>query len=87
MVPRYPTLSGRQVVKILVKHFGFTVSRQRGSHIVLTKQSGGRKVVTIVPDHKEVQRGTVRGLLRLAEVKEADFFKEHEKTQHRTFSL
>ncbi len=74
MAPRYPTTSGRRVVKILVNDFGFTVTRQKGSHIVLAKQLGIRKIVTVVPDHKEISRGTLRGLLKLAEVKEEDFF-------------
>lgn len=74
MTPRYPTLSGRRAVKILVSHFGFTVTRQKGSHIVLAKQLAGRKIVTVVPDHQELARGTLRGALRLAEVTEKDFF-------------
>lgn len=74
MTPRYPTVSGRRVVKVLVNDFGFTVTRQRGSHIVLAKHLGNIKIVTVVPDHKEVSRGTLRGLLKLAEVKEEDFF-------------
>lgn len=74
MTPRYPTLSGRQAVKILVSHFGFAVTRQRGSHIVLAKRRAGQKIVTVVPDHKELSRGTLRGALRLAKVTEKDFF-------------
>ena len=47
-----PLLSGKQVVKILVKEFGFNVVRQKGSHIVLCKRIAGRKILTVVPDHR-----------------------------------
>jgi YcfA-like protein. len=35
-------ISGKQAIKIL-EDKGFVVSRQRGSHVVLTKLSGFRK--------------------------------------------
>jgi hypothetical protein len=35
-MPKLPVVSGRQLVKILTKHFGFRVLRQRGSHVTLT---------------------------------------------------
>lgn len=68
-----PLLSGKQIVKILVKEFGFTVSRQKGSHISLYKFVGGHKIVTVVPDHRQVQRGTMRSALKLARVTEDEF--------------
>ena len=68
-----PLLSGKKVVKILVREFGFTVSRQKGSHISLYKFIRGHKIVTVVPDHRQVQRGTMRGVLKLARITEEDF--------------
>lgn len=68
-----PLLSGKQIIKILVKEFGFTVSRQKGSHISLSKFVGVHKIVTIVPDHRQVQRGTMRGVLKLARITEEEF--------------
>lgn len=62
------TFSGKQVVQILVRDFGFSVKRQRGSHVTL-RGSGLRKHrVTVVPLHKEVALGTLRSILRLADV-------------------
>jgi len=52
-----PVLSGREVVKVLVS-MGWSVTRQRGSHIILTKL--GEPATLSVPDHKEVARGTLR---------------------------
>ncbi len=68
-----PLLSGQQIIKTLVKEFGFVVGRQRGSHIVLSKSLSGRKIVTVVPDHRQVQRGTLRSALKLAKISEEDF--------------
>jgi predicted RNA binding protein YcfA (HicA-like mRNA interferase family) len=42
----------------------FYVDRQKGSHIVMLRDAPYAKVV--VPDHKEVDKGTLRGILRQA---------------------
>lgn len=72
-MPKLPMLSGQEVVRILTRHFGFFFISQKGSHIKLQKQTEGRTVTTIVPDHKELARGTLRGILRLAEISEDEF--------------
>ena len=58
-----PVVSGRECVKALEKA-GFEVVRQRGSHMVLIRDDPYAQVV--VPDHKELDRGTLRGILRHA---------------------
>lgn len=65
-------LSGRQAVKILEQH-GFAVSRQRGSHVVLTKQDQTGKKITVVPLHKELKKGTIRGIAKLAGLDSKEF--------------
>ena len=65
--------SGRQVIKILCRNFGFYFVSQKGSHVKLKKKSNHREVITIVPLHKELARGTLRGILELAEVNEDNF--------------
>jgi len=65
-----PVLSGREVVKILSKA-GWVESRQRGSHIILTKP--GHIASLSVPDHREVARGTLRALLRAAGISVEEF--------------
>ena len=65
-----PILSGREVVRVFEK-FGWTIARQRGSHIVMTKEN---EIVTLsVPDHKEVARGTLRSLIRSANLTVDEF--------------
>lgn len=68
-------MSGRHVVKVLVRSFGFEVVGQKGSHIKLRKRTPDGMVTTVVPDHKELARGTLRGSLRLAKVSEEEFWR------------
>ena len=68
-----PRLSGLEIIKVLTKEFGFSIARQKGSHVILRKFVDGRKVVTVVPLHKEVKLGTLMGILDLAGVKKEDF--------------
>lgn len=56
-------LSGNEVVR-LFKTFGWDVARQRGSHVILTKE--GEMATLSVPLHKEVAKGTLRSLIRSA---------------------
>jgi predicted RNA binding protein YcfA (HicA-like mRNA interferase family) len=65
-MPKPKTLSGGDVVKIFAS-FGFAVASQRGSHIKLRRiLSGGAKQTLTVPNHRELDRGTVLGIYRQA---------------------
>ena len=59
-----PVVSGRAVVKALAK-LGYAFDRQRGSHMVL-RQSEAPHRRAVVPDHKEVAKGTLRSIIREA---------------------
>jgi predicted RNA binding protein YcfA (HicA-like mRNA interferase family) len=67
---KLPVISGRECVKALQKA-GFYVTRQKGSHIILRRDDPPTKVV--VPDHKELDRGTLRGIIRQAEMTVEEF--------------
>ena len=58
-----PRISGRDCVKAL-ERAGFVVKRRRGSHIVLRRDTPFAQ--TVVPDHKELDRGTLRAIIRQA---------------------
>ncbi len=60
-----PRISGRELVKVLVK-VGFELKRQHGSHMILRRQDPWAQ--TVIPDHKELDRGTLRAILRQTEV-------------------
>ena len=67
-----PVLNGQQTVKVF-EEFGWEVSRQRGSHIIMTK--AGEIVTLSVPNHREVARGTLRSLIRSANLTIEEFTK------------
>ena len=60
-----PRVSGRECMRALQK-VGFVFKRQEGSHIILRRQQPFSQLV--VPDHKELDRGTLRAILRAAGV-------------------
>ena len=58
---RLPQLSGPDVVRVLQK-VGFVVRRQHGSHIILRRDTPFAQ--TVVPNHRQIDRGTLRAILR-----------------------
>ncbi len=58
---KLPKLSGRECLKVLEKA-GFVFKRQEGSHIILRRDEPFAQLV--VPDHKELDRGTLRAIIR-----------------------
>lgn len=56
-----PVVSGRQARRAFEKA-GWVFDRQRGSHMILTKP--GVPYNLSVPDHRELDRGLLRGLIR-----------------------
>ncbi|MBD2267774.1 type II toxin-antitoxin system HicA family toxin [Anabaena sp. FACHB-1391] len=60
---KLPIISGLECVKALEK-IGFVVDRQRGSHIILVCEEP--RTTISVPDYKELDRGTLRGIIRQA---------------------
>lgn len=73
---RLHRLSGKEIVKRLANDFGFEALRQKGSHVVLRKFSGGRKIVTVVPLHDEIRIGTLFGVLDMAKIGKDEFLKK-----------
>ncbi|HEX7317953.1 MAG TPA: type II toxin-antitoxin system HicA family toxin [Pyrinomonadaceae bacterium] len=57
-----PRVSGCEVVKALRK-VSYEQDRQRGSHIVLRQTVEPHRRV-VVPDHKEVAKGTLRAIIK-----------------------
>ena len=69
------TYSGKLAIKILSREFGFSFISQKGSHAKLRKEAAGRTVTTVVPLHRELSPGTLRGVLELTEIDEKEFRK------------
>ncbi len=62
---KLPQVSGADVVRALLK-LGFTVRRQHGSHIILRRDHPYAQ--TVVPNHRQIDRGTLRAILRQTEI-------------------
>jgi len=69
-MPPVPVLKPREAIKAFEK-LGWEVARQRGSHIILTKQ--GHIATLSIPNHPEVARGTLRSLIARAGLSVEEF--------------
>ncbi len=65
-----PVISGSDTVKVF-ERFAWTVARQTSSHIIMTKE--GQIASLSIPNHKEVARGTLRSLIRSANLTVDEF--------------
>ena len=52
-------LSGTKVVRRLARHYGYRVTRSRGSHMTVTLTAGGEDHQVTVPRHRDVRIGTL----------------------------
>jgi predicted RNA binding protein YcfA (HicA-like mRNA interferase family) len=60
-MPVLPVVSGQEAVRAF-ERAGWEIKRQRGSHIILTKL--GSWASLSIPDHRELDRGLLRKLIR-----------------------
>lgn len=67
---KLPRVSGKECVKALEKA-GFYFKRQEGSHIILRRDNPFAQVV--VPNHKELDKGTLRSIIRMASITVEEF--------------
>ncbi len=67
---KLPVVSGRELVRVLQK-LGFQFDRQKGSHMMLFRENP--PTTLSIPDHRELDRGTLRALLRQAGVTPDEF--------------
>ena len=60
-------------VKRKLESAGFTEVSQRGSHVKVIKQTALGIRITVVPRHREIAAGTLRSILRQAELSWDEF--------------
>ena len=65
-----PRISGRDAIRALSKA-GFVIIRQSGSHIVIKRSEPFAQLV--IPDHKELDTGTLRAIIHQADISVNDF--------------
>ena len=69
-MPKLSVISAVEAIKAF-ERLGFTVVRQRGSHMVLRKGSSG----CVVPNHRELKTGTLSGVLKQAGISPDEFIR------------
>lgn len=67
-MPKLPRISGREAVRAF-ERLGFTVVRQKGSHIVLRRGERG----CVIPMHHQLAVGTLRNAIRQAGITVDEF--------------
>ncbi len=77
MPRKLPILSGAELVKVLEKA-GFFVHHQKGSHIILKRREPPH-IRVVVPAHREIRRGLLRGIISEAGLTREEFLKLYEK--------
>ena len=70
-MPALPIISGAQCISALERR-GYRVARVKGSHVRM--RCPGHRPVT-VPKHDELDRGTLRAILRTANISVGEFVK------------
>lgn len=68
-MPKLPVISGKELIKILVKK-GYYIRDQKGSHVHLRHAT---KSPLTVPNHKVIAKGTLKEIIKSAELKPEDF--------------
>jgi len=70
--------SAKEIIKTL-KKAGFEVISQKGSHIKLRGIKEGKIQTVIVPNHKEITRGTFSSILVQASMTRKEFEEFYQK--------
>ena len=70
---RLANFSGLEILSFLYKK-GFVLISQKGSHQKLRKIKDEINITVIVPNHSELAPGTLKNILRQAEISLDEFF-------------
>ena len=62
-MPKLRRLSGKEVI-VFCERYDFKISRQKGSHINLARIVSENKQVVTIPNHKEIDRGTLHNIFK-----------------------
>ncbi|MDE1824771.1 MAG: type II toxin-antitoxin system HicA family toxin [Candidatus Micrarchaeota archaeon] len=69
---KLPVVSALAIVKVLRKN-GFGISRQRGSHIILIKFVDNKKRIVVVPNHRQIDPGTLLSIIAQSGMLKGEF--------------
>ncbi len=71
-MPKLPSVSGKDTMKALFK-VGFIFKSQVGSHMILKRESDGKRVS--IPNHDQLPKGTLRAIIRQCDLSVEEFIK------------
>jgi predicted RNA binding protein YcfA (HicA-like mRNA interferase family) len=71
-MPKLRRVSGEEAIRAL-ERLGFKRVRQRGSHVILKKETPQGSIGCVVPLHRELAIGTLHGILQQAKVLVEEF--------------
>jgi predicted RNA binding protein YcfA (HicA-like mRNA interferase family) len=71
-MPKLRPVSGEEAI-LALERLGFRQVRQRGSHLILKRETAQGAVGCVVPLHRELAIGTLRGILQQARLMPEEF--------------
>lgn len=71
---KVPITSGSKIIKAYKKQ-GFRVDRQKGSHVIMVKDTPNGRISFPVPLYNEIDRNLLRIIIKQSKVKTEDFLK------------
>lgn len=71
-MPKLPVISGKKLIKVLNK-VGFEFLDQSGSHVILIKSIGDKKLKPVIPLHPVIKPGTLLSILKQAMLSRENF--------------
>ena len=71
-MPKLRRVSGEEAIRAL-ERLGFRQVGQRGSHVILKKETAQGALGCVVPLHRELAIGTLHGILQQAKVGANEF--------------
>jgi predicted RNA binding protein YcfA (HicA-like mRNA interferase family) len=74
-MPKLRRVPGEEAIRAL-ERLGFRRLRQRGSHVILKRETAQGSVGCVVPLHRELAIGTMRGILQQAKVPPEQFMEK-----------
>jgi len=72
---KLPLVSSDKILKLLSKR-GFSIVRQKGSHICLHKKEKGKTLLVVVPRKEQIKKGTLISILKQAKISREEFLNE-----------
>jgi predicted RNA binding protein YcfA (HicA-like mRNA interferase family) len=74
-MPKLRRVSGEEAIRT-PERLGFRRVRQRGSHVILKKETAHGLIGCVVPLHRELAIGTLHGVLQQAKVQAEQFLEK-----------